>query len=70
MVGTFYRCPAPGEAPFVDVGAAVKKGDPLCLIEVMKLYTTIEASADGVIAAVHAEDNTLVEFDKILFAIK
>ncbi len=70
MVGTFYRCPAPGEAPFVDVGAAVKKGDPLCLIEVMKLYTTIEASADGVIAAVHAEDNTLVEFDQILFAIK
>lgn len=69
MVGTFYHCPAPGEPPFVDVGAAVKKGDPLCLIEVMKLYTTIEAPADGVIAAVHAEDNTLVEFDQILFAI-
>jgi acetyl-CoA carboxylase biotin carboxyl carrier protein len=70
MVGTFYRCPAPGEAPFVEVGAAVKKGDPLCLIEVMKLYTTIEAPANGDIAAVHVEDNTLVEFDQILFAIK
>ncbi len=70
MVGTYYRCPAPGEPPFVDIGAAVKKGEPLCLIEVMKLYTTIEAPVDGVIAAVHAEDNTLVEFDQILFAIK
>ncbi len=69
MVGTFYRCPAPGEAPFVEVGVAVKKGNPLCLIEVMKLYTTIEAPADGVISGIHVEDNTLVEFDQILFAI-
>ncbi|CPO73567.1 biotin carboxyl carrier protein of acetyl-CoA carboxylase [Bordetella pertussis] len=36
MVGTFYRAPNPGAAPFVDVGQSVKEGDPLCIIEAMK----------------------------------
>jgi len=70
MVGTFYRCPAPGEDPFVEVGTRVEKGAPLCLIEVMKLYTTIESPSDGIIAAVHVEDSKLIEFDQVLFAIK
>jgi acetyl-CoA carboxylase biotin carboxyl carrier protein len=70
MVGTFYRCPAPGEDPFVEVGTQVKKGAALCLIEVMKLYTTIESPCDGIIAAIHVEDSGLIEFDQVLFAIK
>ena len=69
MVGTAYRCPAPGETPFVEVGTRVEKGTPLCLIEVMKLYTTIEGPSDGVIAAIHVDDGALVEFDQILFSI-
>ena len=69
MVGTAYRRPAPDEAPFVEVGARVEKGTPLCLIEVMKLYTTIEAPSAGVIAAIYADDSALVEFDQILFSI-
>ena len=69
MVGTAYRCPAPGEPPFVEVGTRVEKGTPLCLIEVMKLYTTIEAPSAGVIVAIYADDATLVEFDQILFSI-
>ena len=69
MVGTTYRRPAPDDPPFVDVGTRVEKGTPLCLIEVMKLYTTIEAPSAGVIAAIHVEDKTLVEFDQILFSI-
>ncbi len=70
MVGTAFRRPAPGEEPFVEVGSLVEKGAPLCLIEVMKLFTTIEAPVAGTIAAIHMEDATLVEFDQILFAIK
>ena len=70
MVGTFYRSPSPGEPPFVDVGTTVATGDPLCLIEVMKLYTTVEATAAGTIDAVLAEDATLVEFDQPLFVIR
>lgn len=70
MVGTFYRCPSPGEAPFVEVGSEVKVGDPVCMIEVMKLYTTIEATIAGVIGAILAEDATLVEFNQPLFTIE
>ncbi len=70
MVGTFYRAPAPGEAPFVEVGSTVSVGDPLCLIEVMKLYTTIEATVAGTIEQVLVDDATLVEFDQPLFAIR
>ena len=69
MVGTAYRRPAPDEPPFVEVGPRVEKGTPLCLIEVMKLYTTIEGPSDGVIAAIHVDDGALVEFDQILFSI-
>ncbi len=70
MVGTFYRRPSPDEAPFVEVGAHVKAGDPVCLIEVMKLYTTIEAPAAGTVEAIQAEDAALVEFDQLLFLIR
>jgi acetyl-CoA carboxylase biotin carboxyl carrier protein len=70
MVGSFYRRPSPDARPFVEVGGRVKAGDPLCLIEVMKLYTTISAPAGGVIEAIPAEDASPVEFDQLLFVIK
>ena len=70
MVGTFYRRPSPEEAPFVEVGSQVSPGDPLCMIEVMKLYTTISASVGGVVEAILAEDAELVEFDQPMFVIR
>lgn len=70
MVGTFYRRPSPRDPPFVEVGQKIKRGAPLCLIEVMKLYTTIEAQADGEIEQIAAEDGALVEFDQLLFVVK
>ena len=70
MVGTFYRRPAPDEPPFVEAGQRVTEGQPLCLIEVMKLYSTIAAPADGVIDAIAADDASAVEFDQLLFVIK
>jgi acetyl-CoA carboxylase biotin carboxyl carrier protein len=70
MVGTFYCRPSPDEAPFAPEGAKVSTGDTLCLIEVMKLYTTIEATADGVIESVLVEDGKLVDFDQPLFVIR
>src|SRR5262249_18926473 len=47
MVGTVYRAPAPDAPPFVEIGSMVHKGQPLCLIEVMKLFTTIASDYDG-----------------------
>ena len=70
MVGTFYRRASPQEQPFVEVNQRVKKGDPLCLIEVMKLFTTIPAPTDGLLKAIAVEDAAPVEFDQILFVIK
>ena len=70
MVGTLYRRPAPDEAPFVEVGSQVKAGDPICLIEVMKLFTTVEASIDGTIASIAVKDAALVEFNQPLLTIK
>lgn len=70
MVGTFYRRPSPNDPPFVEEGSAIKPGDALGLIEVMKLYTTIEATAGGTVTAIFAEDGALVEFNQLLFTIK
>jgi biotin carboxyl carrier protein len=70
MVGTFYGRPSPDEEPFVKEGSEVTAGAPLCLIEVMKLYTTIEATADGVIESILVEEGKLVDFDQPLFIIR
>lgn len=70
MVGTFYRRPAPDAPPFVEVGTRLAKGAPLCFIEVMKLYTTIESPVAGVVEEILVEDAALIEFDQVLFTIR
>ena len=69
MVGTFYSKPSPEEPPFVIAGQEVKKGDTLCLIEVMKLYTAVESAIDGTVETIFVEEGALVEFDQPLFLI-
>jgi acetyl-CoA carboxylase biotin carboxyl carrier protein len=69
MVGTFYRSPAPGAPPFVEVGSKVTKGDPICIIEVMKLFTTIHAEWSGTVTEIGAENASLVEYGQMLFVI-
>jgi acetyl-CoA carboxylase biotin carboxyl carrier protein len=69
MVGTLYRAPAPGAANFVEVGARVKAGDTLCIIEAMKMMNQIEADKAGVIKAILVENASPVEFDQPLFVI-
>jgi len=70
MVGTFYRAPSPDAPPFVEVGSTVRKGQPLCLIEVMKLFTTLAAEHDGRIAQIGADNAELVEYGRTLFVIE
>jgi acetyl-CoA carboxylase biotin carboxyl carrier protein len=69
MVGTFYRSPAPGDPPFVQIGQRVGPDDTLCLIEVMKLFTSIKAGVGGVVKQIIAADSDLVEFDQLLIII-
>ncbi|CAN0916802.1 Biotin carboxyl carrier protein of acetyl-CoA carboxylase 2, chloroplastic [Linum grandiflorum] len=69
MAGTFYRCPAPGEPPFVKVGDTVQKGQVVCIIEAMKLMNEIEADKSGTIVEVVAEDGKPVTIGTPLFVI-
>lgn len=70
MVGTFYRAPSPSAPPFVEVGATVKAGDTLCIIEAMKLMNEIEAEKSGVIKEILVENGQPVEFGEPLFIIE
>lgn len=70
MVGTFYRASSPGAKPLVDVGAAVKEGDPICIIEAMKIMNEIEAGHAGTISKVLVENGQPVEFGQALFVIE
>jgi acetyl-CoA carboxylase biotin carboxyl carrier protein len=70
IVGTFYRAPSPDAPPFADVGARVKKGQVLCIIEAMKLMNEIESDADGVVSQIFPQNAQAVEFGEPLFAIR
>jgi acetyl-CoA carboxylase biotin carboxyl carrier protein len=69
MVGTFYAAATPGAEAFVKVGQPVKIGDPLGVIEAMKMFNQIEAEVAGTVIAIVAENGQAVEFDQPLFVI-
>ena len=69
MVGTFYRAGAPGSKAFIEVGDSVQAGDPLCIIEAMKLMNEIEADQAGVVKAILAENGQPVEYGQPLVVI-
>ena len=69
MVGTLYRSATPGSKPLVEVGATIKAGDALCIIEAMKIMNEIEADVGGVISKVLVENGQAVEFGQPLFMI-
>jgi acetyl-CoA carboxylase biotin carboxyl carrier protein len=70
LVGTFYRAPAPGEDPYVEVGDRVKAGQVLCIIEAMKLMNEISTDVSGEVVEVLAENTEGVEYDQPLFYLR
>lgn len=70
MVGTFYRAPSPDAPPFVEIGTVISPGQPLCIIEVMKLFTTINSEVAGRVVQIGAEVGDLVEYGRTLFVIE
>ena len=70
MVGTFYRAPAPGEPPFVEVGQKVEADTMVCIIEVMKLMNSIEAGVRGVVREILASNAANVEYGEPLIVIE
>ena len=69
-LGTFYGAPKPGAPPFVVIGQAVNADTEICLLEVMKLFTTVKAGIAGVVRKVCVTDSAMVEFDQVIFYIE
>lgn len=69
-LGTFYRAPKPGAPPFVEVGQSVEQETEICLLEVMKLFTTLNAGVKGTIRQVCVQDAVMVEHGDVLFYIE
>ena len=70
MVGTFYRAPSPDEAPFVEIGDAIRKGQPVCIIEAMKLMNEIEAEISGQVMEIAVANGEPVEYGQTLLWVK
>ena len=70
MVGTAYRRPSPEAKPFIEIGAQVKEGETLCIIEAMKILNEIEADKSGTVTRVMAENGQAVEYGQPLFVIE
>ncbi|MFP4238108.1 MAG: acetyl-CoA carboxylase biotin carboxyl carrier protein [Rhodosalinus sp.] len=69
-LGTFYKAPEPGAAPYVSVGDRVTPETEVCLIEVMKLFTTMRAGVAGTVREVCVEDAQMVEYGQTLMWIE
>jgi acetyl-CoA carboxylase biotin carboxyl carrier protein len=70
MLGTFYRAPKPGSAPFVEIGSVVDVDSVIAIIEVMKLMNTVRAGVRGVITEILPADEALVEFGDVLMRVR
>ena len=70
MVGTFYRSATPGAKSFADIGDNIKVGQPVCIIEAMKIMNEIESDTDGKILRILCENGQAVEFGQPLFIVE
>ncbi len=70
LVGTVYLAPQSGAAPFVSVGDHIAAGDPICIVESMKMFNQIAAECSGTIEEVCVANGQLVEYGQVLFRIR
>ena len=70
MVGTFYRAASPDAVPFVEEGTQVRKGQPLCIIEAMKMMNEIEADTAGRVVTILVENGNPVEYGQPLMILE
>ncbi|MCC7411605.1 MAG: acetyl-CoA carboxylase biotin carboxyl carrier protein subunit [Gammaproteobacteria bacterium] len=69
LLGTFYRAPGPGNAPFVEVGDRVERDTVIGIVETMKLMNSVYAGANGRIVEICREDAEFVEQGSVLMLI-
>jgi acetyl-CoA carboxylase biotin carboxyl carrier protein len=70
LVGTFYRSQQPGSKPFVEIGEAVEPGQPVCIVEAMKMMNEVVAAESGKVAEIAVENGEWVEFEQVLIYLE
>lgn len=70
MVGTFYRAASPDDPPFVELGSRITVGQPVCILEAMKLMNELEAEVSGEVVEILVENGTPVEYGQVLVRLK
>ncbi len=70
MIGTFYRSPAPNEAPFININDSVKAKQTVCIIEAMKLMNAIESEVNGYVVEILVDDGDIVDCGQALMRVK
>ncbi len=70
MVGTFYRSATPGAKAFVELGDPIAEGQPVCIIEAMKIMNEIEADCAGKVTRILCENGQAVEYGQPLFIVQ
>jgi acetyl-CoA carboxylase biotin carboxyl carrier protein len=70
MVATFYRSPAPGDPPFVELGTRIQAGQTICILEAMKLMNELESEVGGEVVEILVENGTPVEFGQVLMRVR
>ena len=70
MVGTFYRSSSPSAKPFAELGGEIQEGEPICIIEAMKIMNEIEADCSGKVTRILCENGQAVEFGQPLFIVE
>jgi acetyl-CoA carboxylase biotin carboxyl carrier protein len=70
MVGTFYRSSSPDSPPFVDIGQRIEKGQPVCIVEAMKMFNEIESDVSGTVKSISVNNSDPVEFGQTLILIE
>jgi acetyl-CoA carboxylase biotin carboxyl carrier protein len=69
-VGTFYGSPSPGTAPFVAEGDKVQVGDPVCIIEAMKMMNEVTSTFNGKVIKILVKDGAIVQRGDQLFVVE
>lgn len=69
-VGVFWRAPEPSATPFVEIGQRVEATDPVCIVEVMKLFNHVQAGVSGTIRSIEADNGEMVEHGQTLFLVE
>ena len=70
LTGVFYSAASPDADPFVNAGDTIQPGQPVCIVEAMKVFNEIKAEVGGTVAAIVAKNGQLVQKGDALIRVQ